>query len=285
MLVTKFARPNHSTDQDFRDFVTAVRTGFTDLGWIRTSDTGQIDPTTVLRPAASSAVQGYDIFRLADTLQATAPFFVKVEYGSGSSQAYHALWFQVGTTTTGAGILGGNTGTRTQVAVGVTDTTPRTCLFAGGPNRMAMTLFMDVPTTTTKIAVLERSHADDGTDTNERLDTIFQSGTSSAVWQQVPTLGIVRSTMSVLPALVPMAGASGMKGTDIGMFPIFAPNDGPLRNPLIGMMLYVSSDLPSLNDFPISMYGTSRTYRTIGIIAGSGWGNGGSSVAPLMLVS
>src|SRR3954447_6998637 len=110
-LITQQIRPNPADDVQFRDCVQKIRDGITGLGWVRTSDTGQIDPTTVLKPAASTPA-GYDIFRFDDALQATAPFFLKIEYGLGSGTNVFGWWVTVGTGTNGAGSLIGNVNAR-----------------------------------------------------------------------------------------------------------------------------------------------------------------------------
>ena len=73
-----------SDDASFRLWVTNIRQMMEAVGLIRTADTGQIDPTTVLKPVGSSTVAGYDIFRFDDELQATHPVHIKIEYSTGT---------------------------------------------------------------------------------------------------------------------------------------------------------------------------------------------------------
>jgi hypothetical protein len=68
----------------------------------RTNDTGQVNWATV--PTEPTAVRDYEIFALGGPLQATAPIFLRFDYIGGSSAAVHIT---VGTTTDGAGNLGG----------------------------------------------------------------------------------------------------------------------------------------------------------------------------------
>jgi hypothetical protein len=75
-------------------------------GWVDTAATGSIDLTTVAAPVAVNTSSGYKVYRMADTLQATAPIFVKFEFGSGAAATTPSMWVTVGTTHDGLGNLG-----------------------------------------------------------------------------------------------------------------------------------------------------------------------------------
>ncbi|MGV8959197.1 MAG: hypothetical protein ACOH1V_02260 [Stenotrophomonas sp.] len=74
-------------------------------GLVQTTDTGQINPATVV--GAASTISGYSIHRFADALQATAPVFIKIEYGNSTSYASFQSAYTIGTGTDGAGNLTG----------------------------------------------------------------------------------------------------------------------------------------------------------------------------------
>lgn len=74
----------------------------------RTSDTGQVDWATIATEPAGT-VRDYEIFAMGGSLQATAPIFLRVDY-TGGANATASL--TVGTTTDGAGNLGGLTVTK-----------------------------------------------------------------------------------------------------------------------------------------------------------------------------
>jgi hypothetical protein len=98
-----------NTDADFRTWGTGIAAQLTACGLTQTSNTGQINWTTVTKPSANGTLQGYEIWRFADTLQSTAPFFIRLDYGSGSFADTPSLFVQVGTGTNGAGTLTGVT--------------------------------------------------------------------------------------------------------------------------------------------------------------------------------
>jgi len=97
-----------TTDAEFRTWVAAMIDQLNDIGLTQTADTGQINTTTVLKPAGVSASQGYAIFRFNDALQATAPIYLKIEFGSGAGAATNPqIWTTWSSATDGAGTLGG----------------------------------------------------------------------------------------------------------------------------------------------------------------------------------
>lgn len=96
-----------TTNAEFRAWGLAVSTALGAIGLTQTSDTGQINWTTVATPAGASASQGYEIWRFNDTLQATKPLFFKIEYGSGGAATSPAIWMTVGAGSDGAGTITG----------------------------------------------------------------------------------------------------------------------------------------------------------------------------------
>lgn len=92
----------HSSDATFRAWGSDLSTRFATAGLVQTTDTGQINWVTVTRPGAI-AFAGYEIWRFNDTLQATSPVFIKVEYGTGNNTTVPALRITVSSGTNGAG--------------------------------------------------------------------------------------------------------------------------------------------------------------------------------------
>lgn len=98
----------HTSDSEFRDWGLELSTRLGTIGLTQTSDTGQIDWGTVTRPGTNTDA-GYEIWRFNDTLQATAPIFIKLFYGTGGTANGPRLQFQIGTGSNGAGTLTGTT--------------------------------------------------------------------------------------------------------------------------------------------------------------------------------
>lgn len=72
----------------------------------RTADTGQVNWATIA--TEPSTVRDYEVFALGGPLQSTAPVFLRIDY-QGASVAGAGAYITVGTTTDGAGNLGGLT--------------------------------------------------------------------------------------------------------------------------------------------------------------------------------
>lgn len=98
---------NLSDDATFRSWAQGIHDALLALGLVQTADTGQINLATALKPTVSTTAAGYEIWRFNDALQAVAPIFLKIEYGSGSSVTVPEVWITVGAGSNGAGVLTG----------------------------------------------------------------------------------------------------------------------------------------------------------------------------------
>lgn len=96
---------DQTTDAAFRVWGLEFNGGLTAVGLTQTSDTGQINWSTVTR-AVSGAVAGYEIWQFTDSLQSTVPVVFKIEYGSNSSaNSVPQIWITVGTGSNGSGTI------------------------------------------------------------------------------------------------------------------------------------------------------------------------------------
>ena len=66
-----------SNDSDYRAWWDAIRAQFTAIGLVQTSDTGQLNPASHTRPTTNS-FSGYEVWRWADTLQASLPIYMRI---------------------------------------------------------------------------------------------------------------------------------------------------------------------------------------------------------------
>lgn len=78
--------PSQQTDAEFRAWGSILSAQFSAL-LTRVTTTGDINWTTVTKPATPSAYQGFEVYCFNDAVQSTHPVFFKFEYGSGSSGA------------------------------------------------------------------------------------------------------------------------------------------------------------------------------------------------------
>jgi hypothetical protein len=95
---------SHSNTTNFRVWGLELSNALEAVGLIKTTDTGQINWASANKPAINASA-GYEIRILNDSLHASAPIYVKIEYGTGSVSTYPVLWFTVGTGSNGSGTI------------------------------------------------------------------------------------------------------------------------------------------------------------------------------------
>lgn len=131
---------DNTSTATFRAWGSAVSSALQTVGLVKTTDTGQIDFTTVAVPGANTAA-GYEIYRLSDSLQASKPVFMKVEYGSGPAGSYPAIWITFSNATNGAGTLTGLLTNTRKIHYGAgSGASPQPCYFAGDGSYLTMLL-------------------------------------------------------------------------------------------------------------------------------------------------
>jgi len=94
-----------TTDAGFRAWAQQVHDALSAVGMVQTSDTGQINLTTVTTPGTNNTTAGYEIWRFNDSEQATDPIFFKVEYGRGGGASFHRIIVTPGRGSNGSGTI------------------------------------------------------------------------------------------------------------------------------------------------------------------------------------
>jgi len=140
---TSYIISDSSLTASFRAWGSVVDATFVTFGWVRTSDTGQVNWSTVTGPGVANTSCGYSIFRMADTLQGSYPVFIKIEYGSNGAGANCAcIWITVGTGSDGAGNITGALTGRYQLYDANAETTANMpSYFSGSTNRYCFVLW------------------------------------------------------------------------------------------------------------------------------------------------
>lgn len=133
--------PYNSTNAIFQAWGSGIDGAFTTFGWVRTSDTGQVNWTTVPFPTVANSSQGYSIFKMADSLQGTYPCFIKIEYGSFTPALNPGLWITIGTGSDGSGNITGILKARLQIAPWNNVNTSWPSYFSGSADRYCAVLW------------------------------------------------------------------------------------------------------------------------------------------------
>ncbi len=290
-MTTLTLTADSSTDAAFRAWGGGISAAIAGLGLVQTADTGQINWTTVNKPAGVSTWTGYEIWRFADALQATVPIYFKLEYGSGASNAsFPAMRITVGTGSDGAGTITGtyfpgvaassstvNFGTFTG-AWNTLGPTPTTVYANGGTSALCLLLW---PTFTSSASMggffaLERTHDFDGTDNADGYSLIWGavsgSGTSTGGHRAQSFLANgFTPTNTDYPAIVGRQSGStigAVSSTVAGTLyptPIFTGYNLRLGAPSQWVCAYPRGDYAGNQSRTISHFGTNRTWLSLGM--------------------
>lgn len=248
-----------TTDAEFRAWVTefdALMTG--PLGLIATSDTGQINLSTVLKPAAASASQGFRMYKTADGL---ADLYIKVEFGSAGAANQPGIFITVGTSTDGAGTVTGVFGAR-QTASGNAPTAGTWSRFANGKTGLWWIQFHKGSSQPNVGFFLARTVSAAGSPTSEGWVLYTANGSSFAaqVVRVLPTPQAWSASREF--ALIPYSSTDGMSGDRPMVFghQLALPDVRPVP----AAVSYFGSTISEGVPFTIPVLGSARTYMPLG---------------------
>lgn len=134
---------DNSTLTNFKAWAQAISSFFSTAGWVQTSDTGQVNWSTIASvPTAGNFV--YEVWKPGDALTA---YYVKIEYGSNSSSGSNPqMALTIGTATNGAGTLTGFVTTRQATLIPSANggaSVQYQCHFSGDTGRMCVMMWRD----------------------------------------------------------------------------------------------------------------------------------------------
>ena len=257
---------DNSTDAIFRTWGSAISAQILAMGWAKTTDTGQVNWTTVTHPG-TGALGGYEIWKPTDALQTGASqFFVRVEYRGASTNGGPSLNISIGTGTNGSGTLTGPT-----IAINTcTNTTQKgTSLtfesyFSGDVDRLGMMLWRNASDGYSMVTI-ERTKNVDGTNNSDGV-TLFvnSSASTSTTSQQTLTLGGNGAANAVSGYGVAVFLGNNGNGSDafannIPISPVF-PDYGFYGNPMTVLGAVHTQDVSEACFFTTTLYGATRTY-------------------------
>ena len=249
-----------SSDAEFRAWGKAISDALTAIGIPKTGDAGQIDWSSVAAPAAGSTVKGYEIRQFNDTLQASKPILIKLEFGSATSATVPSLWITIGTATDNAGNLTGLTTTRKQL-YNTAATVAYTTLVSGDANRVALFGAIDSGSGNYSVwFVVERTHDAAGADTDEGfLYTAGMMGAGNLVQGAfIFGTGAIGTETAVFSALVPSVG-SGASGAAVALYPIFCTR-GIYFNPFLNILVAFQTNVTPGVALSFTYYGATRKF-------------------------
>lgn len=262
--------PDNSTDANFRAWAQFVEdTLVTTGGWVVTGDTGQTTPATLAHPTTTNQRSGYRIYRMADALQATAPVFMKVNFGSGTGTNVPSLWITIGGGSDGAGNIttiywngGGPTG-NAPIQAGGTNTTVGNSYGSADTNRFSLGMFVQPSSGVLLLFTLERSKNSSGADTSDGLLLGFTCLASSGVYASryvILSAGTQPSQEAGMSYILSKVSPSETFSGDIGVG-ILLCYKGVSQQPGMNMIFVKAADVASEGNFTMSIYGSNRIYQ------------------------
>jgi hypothetical protein len=168
-------QPSNSTDALFQAWIAFVRDVFLNGAWVQTSDTGQVNFSTVTKPTLANEKRGFIIVRMDDELQGTKPVYARIDFGSGSNANFPAIWVELGTGSNGSGTITGSFFGPTQMAANNHSTTLNPSHSFGSASTSHATFVMaDGSSTNMKLMFsVERGRNDDGTMNGDAVYVLY----------------------------------------------------------------------------------------------------------------
>jgi hypothetical protein len=295
------AAPATTSTATLRTLGGALSAALASAGMVKTTDTGQINWTTVTW-VTGLQTWGYEVWRFNDTLQATKPVFVRLVYSQTSSANALQVTAQVGTATDGAGNLTSAAGTGTSVTAAVTICGASTSGAAtvspwyvyGDGSSLVITSVIDKWTGSSSgfggFFSLERVRHLDGSPLEDAVCVSWSNGTFASVTTQTVMLSTLYGqqasfTGGWFPSQSTMY-SSGVVGADMFTVPWFTGFSPRLGAPSTMLVGYYRTDLSVGNTFTCGHYGAARTFIALGGTSLYAWGMTGiAAFSPALRIS
>jgi len=243
----------------FQSWGSMVANAFNTAGWVKITGVGEIDWTTASSNASPTTSWGFEIWRMNDALQSTAPVYIRLDYGSGASAVTPRIWTQFGSGYSGNALMGPITTNLASSTQSASAGGLWTSYFSGANNRMQMSLF--TASANNLVYSIERTHDANGNDTDEGI--LFASSNTSTAHMQTywnRSLGTTGTEIGV-GAFLPSIG-SGATGTTTTMYPLYFAS-GRYSNPALGLLIAYAATVTSYSAINLTFFGTSHTYLPI----------------------
>jgi hypothetical protein len=258
-----------STLANFKQWAQAISGFFTTAGWAQSTDTGQVNWSTIVSVPGSGAFV-YEVWQPNDGL---TNFYVKMEYGNVGGTNCPSLRVTISTSTNGAGTATGfviglinvNTTTFTPPST----TTQYECDFSGAAGRIAAMMWRNAPNSPQMFFAIERSLNSSGVYTSDYI-TLWTCGISNVntpCMQQSLVFGV--GPAPILPATANNGGwavrnpctrtLSGAFNNQIPM-DLCAPVVGAFGNQCTVAGSLTGADCVEGVTFSVTVYGSLRTY-------------------------
>lgn len=234
--------------------------------------------TTTVNTLPGIGALVYEIWAPSDSLQTgSTAYYLRMEYGTGTSANIPKWRMQLGTGTDGAGTLTGATTTVQSVANQTQSTNPFDCYFSGDSGRFGFTLFLrgGAVAAQRNFFGVERILTSTGTASSDGVFSFVASNNNVAFQGLVAVTGgyVATAVYTRMPYIYTAqgTGTSDVFNGGSPLAPVF-PIYGKVGNPFTIMCVQNGGDFADGCFFTTTLYGSSRVYQAINLngIIGSG---------------
>jgi hypothetical protein len=247
------------TDAEFRALAQLLANTLESGGVIRTTDTGQVNLSTMTFPGANNTPAGYEIRRFTDSLQASAPIFIKIEYARGGGANFFDVFLTIGTGSDGAGNITGVKFPRTQIGL-INNFTSLPCHVSAGTSWFVWYLAANNVSTTSALLSLERSKNGTGADTNRGLYLFTNKSPQQTRFIDVAGVTTPPNDTTNLGCLAPATQTSGLHSSgNVAVYPYYFFGVGETMPPSRNIVGGFRTDFTGGNTYSINIYGQPQT--------------------------
>lgn len=241
-------------------------------GLTQTSDTGQLDVTGMASLVTAGGVIGYWVFKFPDTLQSTAPIFLKVVPANDASAGRPSVSCQVAASTDGAGTLATMQFTSPGTSVGQPSGAFQSALtsyacYTDGTFTMVLGYgLMAVGSTNNCFygMVVDRARSSTGVALGTGFLCEGASPSTGAVSSRSMYGAASPAVSANMPSLIPSQTAvSSSDGANVNVFRHYMMVPGV--KPALGVLTYFSAEFGALSPFTATVLGSSHTYLPMGL--------------------
>jgi hypothetical protein len=256
---------SNTSNATFREWGKWISDNLTAGGQTKTSDTGQIDWSTVAVPSISNYA-GYEIRQFTDSLAASYPIVYKLEFGNGGVNVLNAaLKMTVGTGSNGSGTITGvllASPNPDQRDTNTSNTASR--MISVDPNRFVFDMYYNGALAAPNL-MMERTKDAVYADTNQGVIIRWKDSSGGAVSHKIYVKnfsGVHAPDETQGTGIIPISGTT-VDGSNVAVFPIPIFNLGKLMRPT-NMFGYRNTDISTDTVFSLSLNGTAQDYIATG---------------------
>lgn len=251
---------------------TLVTTG----GWVVTADTGQTLPSVLAGCTAPNQKQGYRIYRMNDSLQATFPVFIRIDFGSGGATSTNGFWVTIGKGSDGAGnitdmLWPGGRASSPNIYNASSGVSPTTNSYGSAtPGRASIATFIGPTAGYPIVFCIERTKNVSGADTGDGLLLVYTGGVSSGSMLEASRYiiyggGSQPNAESGLSYILTGFNPSQSFGGDIGVG-VISHFKGSAQQPGINFLVVNAGDFGVEAGFSVTLYGSAHTYQQLNVL-------------------